>query len=148
MSHWGFGMYSLPGGGSTKRKRKSKSINGIMKRKNVKIVKDGAMAAAGLAAGQLLTNNVAFLSTNPVLSAVAKIAGGVFIAGMGKSTQAIGIGMAASGALDGLKQVAPGALDSGVGALPYGTASTAYIPGVSGYGTGSDDYMDTQVNVV
>lgn len=119
---------------SCKSKRRKSKLSG-MKKSDFKIVGSGLKTAGGFAAGRIVSN-VSFFASNPYLAAAAQVAGAVVLAGMGKGFKEMAIGMAASGAIDAVKTVAPGAASQiglgGINVLPASPMGSTQLPGVAG----------------
>ena len=85
-------------------------------------------AAIGFVAADLLTKNLAFLSTNPTMGNLVKVAGGAFLATQSGMLSGVGVGIAANGVVAFAKPVFN---LNGVGLLPPGVPSR-YLAGTPG----------------
>lgn len=111
-------------------------MNGMKKRNRMGALKTGGLVnivtqealpvAVGYLVGDLLTKNLSFLSSNPIMGNVIKIGAGVLLAGQGGGMMAgLGVGVAANGVVNFAKPVFK--LD-GMGLLPPGMPSR-YLAG-------------------
>lgn len=107
-----------------------------MKRKRISGLKMGGIvptltqqvlpAAAGFLVGQILTKQLTFLSTNTTVGNLVKVAGGAILAGQrGGFISAMGVGLAAQGAVGFIQPMVDGA---GISLLPPGVPSR-YLAG-------------------
>lgn len=117
-------------------------MNGMKRRKRIGALNAGGIGstlinqalpvAVGFLAGKLLTKNISFLSSNPTMGNVVKIAGGALLAGQGGMLAGVGVGIAA----DGVASFAGPVFNiSGMGLLPPGNPSR-YVAGTPGAGMG------------
>ena len=113
-------------------------MNGMKKRSKMRgfnaggvvgvITQQALPAAIGYVAADLLTKNLSFLSTNPTMGNLVKVAGGAFLATQGGMLSGVGVGMAANGVVSFAKPVFN---LNGVGLLPPGVPSR-YLAGTPG----------------
>lgn len=106
-------------------KRKHKKINGLNTGGIGNILMQEAIPAAlGFLAADLATKNLSFLSSNPTIGNVVKIAGGALLASSGGGMMAgLGVGIAANGVVSFAKPV------FNLGLLPPGNPSR-YVAGL------------------
>ena len=69
------------------------------------ITQQALPAAIGYVAADLLTKNLSFLSTNPTMGNLVKVAGGAFLATQGGMLSGVGVGIAANGVVAFAKPV-------------------------------------------
>lgn len=114
-------------------------MNGMSKKKRMNGLKTGGVVgiltqqalpiAVGYVAGDLLTKNLSFLSTNPTMGNLAKVAIGALVAANGGDMLAgVGVGVAANGVVSFAKPVFN---LNGMGLLPPGQPSR-YLAGTPG----------------
>lgn len=107
-----------------KKKGKMRGINagGVV---NI-LTQQALPAAIGFVAADLITKNLSFLSTNPTMANLVKVAGGAFLASQGGGMlSGVGVGIAANGVVAFAKPVFN---LNGVGLLPPGIPSR-YLAG-------------------
>lgn len=101
-----------------------------MKKGQFKIIGEGAKVAGGFAIAQIATSKVAFLQSNPWVSAGAKIIGAMIVGGMSKAAQGFALGIAANGVVDGIKAASPDtASQLGLAGLPSPSTNVHRLAG-------------------
>lgn len=112
----------------------------------MELITSGAGAAAGVAAGKVISSKIQFLQQNPIVGAGAQVALAIVVSGMGRGknsfANAVAVGMTGNAIVSLLNATAPQVTSqlgiSGMGnypGLPY-SGSTATIPGVAGMNGG------------
>lgn len=104
-----------------------------MKKSTSKIVMSGVKAAAGFAAGRIVSR-VPIVNANPMLRIAAPLAGAFLTHKMmGVKGAEIAAGMVTASAVDAVATFAPGiAAQTGIAGLNAGPSKSLYLPGVAG----------------
>jgi len=127
-------------------RRRKKSNTMASKKSIMNLAKKGAGVYLGMAAGRAISNNISFVSQNPIIGVVAKLVVASQLGGRaGSLVEGVGVGLAADAISSGVTALAPG-LSSQLGIAGQGSFFNFGVAGnrVNGPGAYTDPILKVE----